>query len=231
VFGGLLALTADDHPLFGAGWVESAAETARPYGTAVTDGWVTFGQATTQVLGRIETFAVWPLMALTLLWLASRNQTLYLRGALALFAANAAGLVGLASLQGFSAHETSLVHDYLALPGVRAGWYLLMALAVVANTTRFWARAAATVIALSAGMGAVLTTDQHLLAASLAVGAPLLAWYGVATLQYGQPVGRRRAVAASRVPLPEGVVLPLRPRVEAPEEWAGSGTVPLRQAG
>lgn len=232
VYGGLLAVTADDNPIFGTGWVGSAAETARPFGTAVTAGWTTFGEATTQLLGRVEAFAVWPLMALALLWLASRNQPVYLRGALALFTSNAAGLAVFASVQGFPADEAALVGDYLALPGVRAGGYVLMALAVVAVTARRWVRASATAVALFAGTAAVLTPDQHMLGTLSASLAPLLAWYGIAALQSGRAAGRRRVDAVPHVTVPEAGVVALRLRAEAPAEGrADAEPVPLPRAG
>lgn len=232
VYGGLLTVTADDNPIFGTDWVGSAAETARPFGAAVTAGWATFGEATTAALGRVEAFAAWPLMALTLLWLASRNQPVYLRGALALFVSNAAGLAVFASLQGFPPDEAALTGGYWALPGVRAGGYVLMALAVVALTARRRVRAAATAVALLAVTAAVLTTDHHPLGTLSAAAAPLLAWYGVAALQSGRAAGRRSADAAPLATVPEAGVVTLRPRAEAaPEERAGAGPVPLPRAG
>jgi hypothetical protein len=230
VYVGLLVVPADNRPLFGDGWVASAAETAHPYGTALVDGWATFSLTTTHALARIETFVTWPLMALTLLWLASRDQAVYVRTALALFLSSATGLVVLASLQGFPADETSLVRDYLALPGVRAGWYLLMALAVVTTSARFW-RGTAMAIALSVGAAAVLTADHHLLGALSAMSAPLLAWYVVTPLHRGRTAGRRRAMPPSRDTVPEGDVVTLRHRIEVSDDWTGSEPVRLRQAG
>ncbi|MFF3377448.1 hypothetical protein ACFYXF_31385 [Streptomyces sp. NPDC002680] len=232
VYGGLLAVTADDNPIFGTGWVGSAAENARPFGAAVTTGWATFSQATTAALGRVETFAAWPLIALALLWLASRNQPVYLRGALALFVSNAAGLAVFASVRGFPADEAALVGGYLALPGVRAGGYVLMALAVVALTARRPVRAAATAVALLAVTTAVLTPDHHVLGTLSAAVAPLLAWYGVAAIESRRSAGRRTVEAASPVTVPEAGVLPLRPRTEAaPEEGVDAGPVRLPRAG
>ncbi|MGW1713949.1 hypothetical protein [Streptomyces sp. NPDC002156] len=232
VYSGLLAVTADDNPLFGVGWAGSAAENARPFGTAVTAGWTTVTEATTVTLGRVETFAAWPLMALALFWLASRNQPVYLRGALALFVSNAAGLAVFASVQGFPADEAALVGGYLALPGVLAGGYVLMALAVVALTTRRRVRAAATAVALFTVTAAVLTPDHHALGTLSAAVAPLLAWYGIAALESRRAAGHRGVDAVPPVTVPEAGVVALRPRAEAaPEERADSDPVPLPRAG
>ncbi|MER5432273.1 hypothetical protein [Streptomyces sp. NPDC002588] len=230
VYVGLLLVSADNQHLFGDGWMASAAETAHPYGTAVVDGWATFSRTTTHALARMETFAAWPLTALTMLWLASRDQAVYVRTAVALFLSNATGLVVFASLRGFPADETTLVRDYLALPGVRAGWYLLMALVVVSTSARLW-RGVATAVALSAGTAAVLTADGHLLGTLSAMSAPLLAWYAATPLHRGRAVRRRRAMHPSGGTVPEGDVVSLRPRTEVSEDWSDSEPVRLRQAG
>ncbi len=218
VYGGLLALTADDNPLFGTGRLGSAAEAARPYGTALSTGWTAFSEATAQLLSRAEAFAAWPLLALTLLWLAARHQSVYLRGALALLVSHAGGLVVFASVRGLPADEAALVRDYLALPGVRAGWYVLLALAVVASGARFWIRAAATAVALLAGTAAMLTTDHHPLGTLWATLAPLLAWYGLAVLRSGRPA-------------PEADMVSLQPHAGGLPEQADAEPVPLRRAG
>ncbi|WP_155057508.1 hypothetical protein [Streptomyces blattellae] len=227
----LLLVTAGDDPLLDVSWVASTAETTRPYEATAADSLGAFGHSTAHVLSWIGASAPWPLMALTLFWLAGRDQTVYVRGALALFVSNAAGLAVFTSLRGFPADEASLVRDYFALTGVQAGWYLLMALAVTATTTRRWARATVTVIALSAQTAAAITTDHRLLGALVAAGVPLVAWYAAGSVQRGRGAERRSAVAASRATPRGHDVVPLRPRTEAPEAWAGAEPVRLRQAG
>ncbi|MFD7445514.1 hypothetical protein [Streptomyces sp. NPDC059909] len=231
VYGALLAAAPGDESFLDAGWTSSAAERLHPYGAAVAESWATFVQDTAHVTAWIRAVAHWPLMALTLLWLAHRRQGVYVRGAIALLLSSSAGLAVFASLQSFPVREVSLVRDYLALPGVHASWYLLMALAVVATAAKVRARVAVMVLALSAVAGAVLTAEHHLLGALLAVGAPLLAWYAAGHLQDRDRVRRRSAVDASHAAEPEADVVPFRHRGGAVEPRADADLVPLRQAG
>ncbi|WP_416970989.1 hypothetical protein [Streptomyces sp. 4F14] len=121
-------------------------------------------------------FVRWPATALTLLWLARRDQALYVRGAIALLLTGIGGIAVLVAQHGVRAHETSLVQDYLALPGTAAGWYVLMALAVASGAKHSLTRAGAVLAATAVGLGAVLSADDPLLVALLAVALPGVAW-------------------------------------------------------
>lgn len=179
---------------------------------------------------QILTLAPWPLMAMTLMWLAHRDPTRYARTAFALLLSSAAGLAAFVSSHGFPAGQTSALRDYLALPGVRASWYVLMALAVTATVAQRRVRVGVLLVALSAVAWEALATDSHLLAALLAVGAPVVAWFVA-----GVPVrGRVRlggAASASHTAAPRADVIPFPVRAEAPEPWAGAAPVSVRQAG
>ncbi|MFF3878467.1 hypothetical protein [Streptomyces sp. NPDC001978] len=151
--------------------------------TAGDESYVDLGwTGTAPVLARIHAVAPWPLMALTLLWLAHRHHAVYVRGAIALLLSGAAGLAASVSLRGLPVHK-GLVRDCLALPGVLTGWYVLMTLAVVACISAIRARIAVMVIALSAVAVAVLTADHHVLGAVWAAGVPLTAWYAAGRIQ------------------------------------------------
>lgn len=197
----LLGLTAGDKPYVDLGWTSTAP-----------------------VLARIHAVAPWPLMALTLLWLAHRHHAVYVRGAIALLLSAAAGLAASVSLRGLPMRE-GLVRDYLALPGVLTGWYLLMALAVVACISAVRARIAVMVIALSAVAVAVLTADHHLLGALWAAAVPLMAWYAAGRIQQHGTPSRATADAWQL----QGDAVPFRPRAKVPEHRAAPHSAPLRQ--
>ncbi|MDX3382402.1 hypothetical protein PV682_13150 [Streptomyces niveiscabiei] len=121
-------------------------------------------------------FVRWPVTALTLLWLARHDQNHYARGAVALALTGAGGLAVLVARHGVPAHETSLVQDYLDLPGTAASWYVLMALAVAGGAKHPLTRAGALLAASAVGVGAVLAAHDRLLVALLAVALPGAAW-------------------------------------------------------
>ncbi|MFE9444412.1 hypothetical protein ACFYO2_36740 [Streptomyces sp. NPDC006602] len=183
VYAALLVWPAGNEGLFEASWVRFGAEHLRTPAAAAAERLAAFGQDTARTLTPLYAVALWPLGALALLWLARRHPVVYVRGAFAVLLSGAAGLTVLAVEQGLPGHETSLVHDYLALPGVRAGWYVLMALAVLTTATRAWIRAAALVIALVVDAATVTTVHQHLLGGLLAAAVPLIAWYTAGRLR------------------------------------------------
>lgn len=157
-----------------------------------------------------------PLAVLSLLWLARRDQRLYVRLATALLLFGAVGLGATAMVRGWPVHETSLIRDYLALPGVHAGWYVLMAFAVVAATTKTGPRIGVTFIALFAVVTALCTTEHPMVDLLPAAVGPLLAWYATGRLPRW---GKRQSRAA-------GDAFPVVPQVGTASE-----RVPLRQAG
>ncbi|MEV7891179.1 hypothetical protein ACWD3I_22855 [Streptomyces sp. NPDC002817] len=208
----LLTLSARSEAFAEGGWTLSAAGRLRPYGASVAEWGAASGHAAAQALTWIVAFAPVPLAVLILLWLARRDQGLYVRLATALLLSGASGLGVFAAVRGWPVRETSLIRDYLALPGIHAGWYVLMAWAVATATTKIWPRAGVMLIALSAVAAAVSTTDRPVLAALPAAVGPLLAWYATGRLpgrEERQPRGAvdgsravtRHGVAAERVPL------------------------------
>ncbi|WP_432194301.1 hypothetical protein [Streptomyces sp. bgisy027] len=227
----LLALSAGSESFAEADWMSSAAGRLSPYGAAVAERTVAFAHAAAQALTWIAAFAPVPLLVLSLLWLARRDQRLYVRLATALLLSGAAGLGVVAVTGGWQAGETSLIRDYLALPGVSAGWYLLMALAVVATTAKTWSRAAASLIALTAATAAVSTTDRTWLAVLSSVVVPLLAWFATGRLRDREEGKPRRAPAAASAGESPSRVVSLRNRARGPEPGVTSQPVPLRQAG
>ncbi|GAA0298051.1 hypothetical protein ACKI1I_13295 [Streptomyces turgidiscabies] len=229
VYAGLLAASVrEEGALAEAGWTSSTAERLRPYGTFAAENGTAFVHDVAQVLTWILALAPVPLAVLSLLWPARRDQRVYMRLAVALLLSGTAGLVVFAWVRG--AREASLFGDYLALPGVRAGWYVLMALAVVATTSKTWPRAAVLLIAVLAAVTGASSGGDLWLAALPAVVVSPLAWWAAGHLPEGEEPSHGGADA---LPTGEsrGRVLSLRPRTRAPEPTGTSGPAPLREAG
>lgn len=230
VYTTLLTVSVREAKSFGAvGWTSSAADRLRPYGTTVTEKSAALLHDGAQALTWILALAPLPLAVLSLLWLARRDQQVYLRLAVALLLSGTAGLGAFAVVRG--AREASLFGDYLALPGVRAGWYVLMALAVVATTSKPRPRAAVLLIALVAAVAGASTGGSLWLAALPAVVVPLLAWCTAGHLPYGKEEhsrGGANALPAGDSPEP---VLSFRTRTRAPEPTDTPEPAPLLQAG
>ena len=187
------------------------------------------GHAAAPVLERINTFAPWALAALGLLCLARRDQTLYVRFASALVLCAAANLVVFVAVWGTPVHELPLIHGYWALPAVRAGWYVLLALAVAATDVKAWPRVAVTLVATAEVVVVVVGTDRQLPAVLSAAVVPIAAWYSVGRLRRREAKLQRRVAGAQE---PAGDVVVLRSsRTRAPEPQAGTEPLPLPRAG
>ncbi|MFF4243432.1 hypothetical protein ACFYY2_03030 [Streptomyces sp. NPDC001822] len=175
------------------------------------------------------TVAPWPVIALTLLWLARRRPAVYARAAVALLLSCASGLVfaGLSATRDLPMREGKLLHDYVALPGVFTGWYLLMALAAVASVSAIRLRIAVAVGALIGVASCVLLAPRHELTALWGAVVPLCSWFVAGCLQ-------RRSLWSLPAPgpwdAPEQSV-PSRSLPQAPGERSARTLVPLRQAG
>ncbi|MFG2301162.1 MULTISPECIES: hypothetical protein [Streptomycetaceae] len=169
---------------------------------SASDGWTALGQDAAHALDRIHAVAPWPLMAVTLLWLANRHPAVYVRVAVALLLSSAAGLALSASMGRVPVRGTSPARDYLAdyfaLPGAGAGWYLLTALAVVATVPAAWARIAVAAVAASSVAAAVATADDPVAGFLLAAGVPVLAWFTARLVPYRRRVRRAPEAAPLR---------------------------------
>ncbi|KKD09204.1 hypothetical protein TN53_03605 [Streptomyces sp. WM6386] len=214
-----------------AGWTSSAVERLRPYGTVAAERGAAFAHDAAQALTWILALASLPLAVLSLLWLARRDQQVYMRLGIALLFSGTAGLGVFAVLRGGQVGEASLLGDYLALPGVHAGWYVLMVPAVFATTSKTRPRAAVLLIALLAAVTGASTGGDLWLAALPSVVVPLLAWYAAGHLPNEKEKPARGGTNAWHARDSRGRVLPFRPRTRAPEPTDTPEPAPLRQAG
>ena len=218
----LLVALAGKEAFPAVGFVSYGAEHLRPRAAALADSAAALGHDAGQVLSWIHTVAQAPLLALTLLWLARRDPAVYVRLAFALLLTAMGGLTVFAASHSWPDREASLVHDYLALPGVGASSYVLIAMTVVAAVTRARVRAVVLLTALGTIAAAVLATDRHLLGALLAAGVPLPAWYAAERFLDRQGARRGR----------KGHTDPASSRAESSRSWsAAAESAPVRQTG
>ncbi|MEW2165321.1 hypothetical protein AB0912_20355 [Streptomyces sp. NPDC007084] len=181
-------------------------------------------------LNAIGAVAALPTAIVSLFWLARRDQRLYTRLAVATLLSCATDVGVLVAVRGWSVRDESLFLGHLTPAGVPAGWYLLMALAVVASATQVWLRTAVVLIAVAAMAAAIPTAGGPWPTALPATVIPLLAWYATGRLKSRaeEPPDAR---AASRDAASAGSLVSLRRRSPEKTPEHSPHSVPLRQAG
>ncbi|MFF8360096.1 phosphatase PAP2 family protein [Streptomyces chartreusis] len=208
-------------------------------GTAVVNGAL-------QALTWVGNYGHWPLIVLTLYWLARRHQRIYMRTGVALLLSGTVGLLAFAAAPtvGLRPAEGGLIEvvtqqagshgdpqgmalQYLAASSLHGSWYLLAALALAAAAPKGWMRNLAAGLALLVDIALILTGDSRLLGTALGVVVPLLAWYTSGRLRVGsRPAAPRTAdevITAADSALSEPPASSMAP--EPPP-----GPVPLRPA-
>lgn len=209
-YSGLLAVSLRQGSLAGVEWTSSAAAHLRPYKTVAAERGAVVVHASAQALTWTVALTSVPLVMLSLLWSARQDQQIYMRLAVGLLLSGTAGLGIFSVGRGEQVRAGSLLGDYLASPDVRAGGYVLVALAVFATTSRSGPRAAVLLMALLATMTGASAGGDLRLAVLTSLVAPLLAWYAAGHLSYEKGTQARGSVRASH---------------------KGSEPSPLRQAG
>jgi hypothetical protein len=181
-------------------------------------GLVVDSPAATAVLNWIYIYGHWPVIAVTLVWLAVRHREIYRRARNAILASGAVGLVIFAAVPvapprlvdpGLVDTVTvqsdayrvlqpgAFTNQYAALPSLHVGWNLIIGLAIAAAATHWSMRALAFAMTLSMDAAVVLTANHYVLdvvaGATLSAGAWLVvAWLGSRRWGLGPP--RPRAV-------------------------------------
>lgn len=191
----LLTVTTRGPASPGTDWAASTAERLHPQVIAVAGAGIVTHTART--LSWAYSVALWPLTVVTLLWLARRHQAVYMRTSAALLMSGAAGGGLCLAIRGRPGYAGAIAHEYPAVAGVRAGWYLLLALAVLATAGR--PRWAAVLRSTAPGVAVIpfLATDLPPLTALTAVGMPLLAWYVAGYARRRRGTARGPAAAPS----------------------------------
>ncbi|TQS86141.1 hypothetical protein EU811_23325, partial [Arthrobacter sp. TS-15] len=194
---GMWALT-DDSPNAAqrsAALVTAAERIPRPGRETVERSLATVDHTVTQTLDWIYSYGHWPVIALTLLWLASRHHREYVRITTAMLLTGAIGLTffavapaadtGRATVRSDAypvLDPTALVDQYATLPGLHVGLNLLITLAVLAATRKTWIRVAAVALTLSMDTAVVLTTGHLPLDAVAGVALAAVSWYAAVHL-------------------------------------------------
>ncbi|MDQ0779714.1 hypothetical protein QF026_008180 [Streptomyces aurantiacus] len=235
----LLSVSVHGEFLAVSGWTSSAAERLGPHTVTVTERGAVLAHEVVHALTWTFTVAPLPLAVSILLWLAHRDPKVYVRLAGALLLSGAAGLGAFAVARGWPVREASPIGDYLAVPSVSAGWYLLMALAVTVVTARIWIRTvvlltalfAVTVAATTTVTAASSTADRPWIAVLSAVVVPFLAWSVTGRLAgQGQKQRPREAAPTSTAVGSPGRTVAFRARTRTPEPAVAPEPVPLQRA-
>ncbi|MFE7156973.1 phosphatase PAP2 family protein [Streptomyces sp. NPDC057636] len=215
---------------------------------ALTQGGATVANGVVQALTWMGTYGHWPLIVLTLYWLARRHQRIYTRTGVALLLSGTVGLVAFAAaptaglrpaegglLEVVTPHTGShgdpqgmaLIEQYLTTPSLHGSWYLLAVLALIAAAPKGWMRNLAAGLALLVDIALILTGDSRFLGTALGVVVPLLAWHAAGWLRVGsRPVAPR--TANEDIPAADSALS--GPQAPSTASAPPARPVPLRQA-
>ena len=160
----------------------------------------------------------WPVIAVTLLWLALRHRTVYLRLRNGMLVSGGLGLlvyttypVAPPRLAGLGLVDTvtersqayrvlqppAFVNQYAAMPSLHVGWDLLVGLAIVSAATATWLRWVGRIMPVLMAVATVATANHYLLDVVGGVA------FALAGLWVALLIERRRDARAHRV-----IVLP-----------------------
>jgi membrane-associated phospholipid phosphatase len=202
-------------------------------------------EGVTTVANWIYIWGHWPVIAVTLLWLALTNRTIFLRLRNAMIASGVMGLCvyttypvappRLAEL-GFVDTITeqsrayrvlqppAFVNQYAAMPSLHVGWDLLVGMAMVAAAGSLLVRTIGRVMPVLMAVATVITANHYVLDVLIGVAFGLAGWVVALWLER-----RRDARAAGTRPL-AGPVPPQAARWAAvPREGAAGPAVPVQR--
>ena len=176
----------------------------------------------------------WPVIVATLLWLALRHRTIYLRLRNGMMASGGLGLLvyttypvappRLANLgmvdtvtersQAYRVLQPpAFVNQYAAMPSLHVGWDLLVGLAILAAATATWLRVVGALMPVLMVLATIATANHYLLDAIAGIVFALAGlWIALVVEKHRKPMdstpGRDRHAAA---PPPEQAAPPARP--------------------
>ncbi|GFJ88190.1 hypothetical protein Prum_018320 [Phytohabitans rumicis] len=142
----------------------------------------------------------WPVIAVTLVWLARNNPVVYLRARNAMIISGVIGMVIFASfpvapprLAGMGMVDTVTVsshayrvlqppmftNQYAAVPSLHVGWDLLMGIAIAIAARRLWVRVLGVVMPVAMTLAVILTANHYILDAMAGAALTTACWFGV----------------------------------------------------
>ncbi|HEU4424867.1 MAG TPA: phosphatase PAP2 family protein [Pilimelia sp.] len=178
----------------------------------------------TTVLNWIYIWGHWPVIVVTLLWLARRHPAVYLRTRNAMLVSGAIGLVVFVSfpvapprLAGLGMIDTVTVssdayrvlqpamftNQYAAMPSLHVGWDLLIGLAILVAARRPLVRALGVLMPVAMVAAVVLTANHYIVDAVIGAALTATCWVAVGWWQRRRATATLATTAASRPAEPE----------------------------
>lgn len=166
----------------------------------------------TTVLNWIYIWGHWPVIVVTLLWLARRHPAIYLRTRNAMLVSGGIGLIAFAAfpvapprLAGLGMIDTVTVsseayrvlqpamvtNQFAAMPSLHVGWDLLIGLAVLAAARRPLVKALGVFMPVAMFVAVVLTANHYIIDAVVGAALTTACWVAVGWWQ------RRRAASTT----------------------------------
>lgn len=165
------------------------------------------------VLNWIYIWGHWPVIAVTLVWLARRSPEVFRRTRDAMMVSGGIGIVlfalfpvapprladlGMADTVSLTSYSyrvlqpAAFTNQYAAMPSLHVGWNLLIGLAIVLTARRVVTRVAGVVMPTAMAFAVVLTANHYIVDALAGAALTVACWYLVAR----RPAARHRGTPA-----------------------------------
>jgi hypothetical protein len=152
----------------------------------------------TTVMNWIYIWGHWPVIAVTLVWLAMRHPEVFRRTRNAMIASGALGLIVFVNFPvapprlteigmvdtvtaGSEAYRVlqpaMFTNQYAALPSLHVGWDLLIGLAIFIAARRAWVRAIGVAMPIAMTIAVVLTANHYIVDAIAGAALTTTCWY------------------------------------------------------
>ena len=196
-------------------------------------------EGVTTVANWVYIWGHWPVIAVTLLWLAVTNRTVFLRLRNAMVASGVMGLcvyttypVAPPRLAGMGFVDTiteqsrsyrvlqppAFVNQYAAMPSLHVGWDLVVGMALVAAAGGLLLRTVGRVMPVLMGVATVITANHYVLDVLIGAAFGLAGWAVALRLE------RRRE---ARLPVPRALLAPVPVQAARWTAVPHSGAVPV----
>lgn len=142
----------------------------------------------------------WPVIAVTLVWLARKHQVIYLRTRNAMILSGAIGMVifatfpvapprlahlGMVDTVTVSSHAYRVLqppmftNQYAAVPSLHVGWDLLMGIAIAIAARRLWVKVLGVLMPLAMTAAVVFTANHYIVDALAGAALTMSCWFAV----------------------------------------------------